>query len=53
MLTVDRDQYADVAYLAGPTSLEHDTVEIDVGKFLSNLAIAPDIDVPVDLLVQP
>src|ERR1700751_293373 len=48
----DRYQHRDVAHLPGPSALEEDAIEVQVGKFADNLAIAPRLDVPVNLLVE-
>src|ERR1019366_10686282 len=49
----DRHQHADVAHLAGPATFEHHAVEVDVGEFPFDRAVAPRLDMPIDLLVQP
>src|ERR1700741_5313472 len=48
----DRYQHRDVAHLPGPAALEDDAIEVQVGKFTDDLAIAPRLDVPVNLLVK-
>jgi site-specific DNA recombinase len=48
----DRHQQRHVADLAGPTALEHDPVEVHVGMRAADRPIPPDLDLPVDLLVQ-
>jgi len=51
LVHADRNQQRDVAHLAGPTALEHDAVEINIGVLALDRTIAPGLDRPVDLLV--
>lgn len=48
----DGDQYRDIADLTTPGAFKDDAVEVNVGKFLCNGAIAPLFDFVVHLLVE-
>src|SRR5262249_58741659 len=52
LVHADCNQERDVAYLAGPAALEHDAIEINRRVPALDRTIAPDLDCPVDLLVQ-
>ena len=41
-----------VAHLASPAALEHDAVQIDVGRLAFDWPVAPRFDRPVDLLFR-
>lgn len=48
----DGHQDRDILYLAAPTPLEHDAVQVDIGKLPLQRLVPPALDVCVDLLVE-
>ena len=49
----DRHQHRYVAHLTRPTPLQHDTIEEQVRELALDLAVAPGLDVTINLLIQP
>jgi hypothetical protein len=49
----DRHQHRDILHLTGPAALQNHPVEVQIRELARDLAVAPSLNMPVDLLVEP